>query len=449
MAHFGYFPAFARVCCAAMGNEVAIIGAGVIGCAVGWELQKRGASVTVIDGNGAVGHGSTAASCGIVRRFYSTPTMTAMAHEGAGIWGDWAGHLGVREGDGQLARAFWPGMLFIPPTMDAGVEGIVQHMQQLGIAVEMLTPGEVATRFPFLDVNSHSPIRRPGDADFFACERGEVAGAVFERDAGYVVSPQLAAQNLHDVGCRDGVAFRLGRRVIALDRDVDGRRFALRFDDGARLGADVVVNVAGPHSSVVNRLAGASLPIETRALRREVCAVTNPIHGTGSLPIVGDVDSGIYFRPESGGHDIIVGSLDPQCDVLEWVDDPDSCDTSLSSEGFERQMMRLMKRFPDVQLENRRGLAGMYDVTPLDWNPVLDRTDVPGYYVAIGTSGSSFKTSPVIGAVMAELIDACENGQDHDRDPLRVTLPRTGFEVDLAFFSRLRGAHATSASVLG
>jgi sarcosine oxidase subunit beta len=111
--------------------------------------------------------------------------------------------------------------------------------------------------------------------------------------------------------------------------------------------------------------------------------------------------------------------------------------------------MRLMKRFPEVHLENRRGLAGMYDVTPLDWNPVLDRTDLPGYYVAIGTSGSSFKTSPVIGSVMAELIETCEAGRDHDQDPLHLTLPRTGLEIDVSFFSRLRGAHATSASVLG
>ncbi len=111
--------------------------------------------------------------------------------------------------------------------------------------------------------------------------------------------------------------------------------------------------------------------------------------------------------------------------------------------------MRLMKRFPSVQLERRRGLAGMYDVTPLDWNPVLDCTDQPGYYVAIGTSGSSFKTAPVIGSVMAQLIGACEAGRDHDRDPVHVTLPRTAVDVDVSFFSRLRGAHASSESVLG
>ena len=65
--------------------RASVIGAGVVGCAVGLELQRRGCRVTVIDKNGEAGHGSTSASCGIVRRFYSQPGMVAMAHEAAGI----------------------------------------------------------------------------------------------------------------------------------------------------------------------------------------------------------------------------------------------------------------------------------------------------------------------------------------------------------------------------
>ena len=70
-------------------------------------------------------------------------------------------------------------------------------------------------------------------------------------------------------------------------------------------------------------------------------------------------------------------------------------------------------------------------------------------YVAIGTSGSSFKTAPVIGILMAELIGACEAGLDHDREPLKLRLERTGFELDLSFFSRLRTAHKTTGTVMG
>jgi len=94
-------------------TRIAVIGAGVIGCSIALELARRGARPVVIDAEGEVGHGSTSASCGIVRRFYSTPTMTAMAHEGASIWAGWREFLGTDDESG-LARFERPGMLFIP-----------------------------------------------------------------------------------------------------------------------------------------------------------------------------------------------------------------------------------------------------------------------------------------------------------------------------------------------
>jgi len=432
--------------------QVAIIGGGVIGCAVGLELARRGTQAHVIDRNGEVGHGSTSASCGIVRRFYSTRTMTGMAHEGAAVWADWQSYLRAPDG-ADLARFERPGMLFIPPAIDDRVRGIVAHMRELGVKVEILTPAEVAERFPFMDIASHAPVRDPNDEDFADDTGREIAGAVFEPDAGYVVSPLIAARDLRSAGEREGVRFHLGCGVAALRAGAaPGPRFRLTLDDGSALDADVVVNVAGPHSSLVNRMAGVELPIETRPLRREVCAVGNPTwsESDGStIPVVGDLDSGIYFRPESGGRDLIVGSLDPACDTFEWVDDPDALDPSCSVAAHERQVMRLMKRLPEVRFGPRRGIAGLYDVTPLDWNPIIDRTDTPGYYVAIGTSGSSFKTAPVIGQVMAELIGACEAGRDHDADPLHVILPRTGFDLDVSFFTRLRSARPSTGTVIG
>ena len=107
--------------------NVAVIGAGVVGCAAGLELRRRGADVTVVDRLGAVGHGSTSASCGLVRRYYSQPEMIALAHESAAIWADWAGHLGPIDDDKAIFHR--PGMLFIPPRIDATVRGIVADQE--------------------------------------------------------------------------------------------------------------------------------------------------------------------------------------------------------------------------------------------------------------------------------------------------------------------------------
>ena len=65
--------------------------------------------------------------------------------------------------------------------------------------------------------------------------------------------------------------------------------------------------------------------------------------------------------------------------------------------------------------------------------------------MAIGTSGNQFKNAPVVGHVMAELVDRVENGHDHDKDPVKVKCRYTGLELDMAFYSRLREINPNSS----
>ncbi len=431
--------------------QACIIGAGVIGCAIAYELQQRGFNVTVIDKNGDAGHGSTAGSCGIVRRYYAQPGMIAMAHESAQIWADWANYIGPIDDD--LITFHQPGMLFIPPTIDDDVRATVAAMQAVGVNASILMADEVEERFPYLDLTSFFPPVPVDDPSFFDPGATRVEGAVLEADSGYVVFPALATQNLRRAAAREGARFRFGEEVTAV-RAGDATRFVVETAAGDLLEADVVVNAAGPHSAIINARAGVTLPLETRPLRREVHALANPRAQAGDdgatlMPVVGDLDGGIYFRPESGGRDIIVGSTDPQCDQWEFVDDPDDYNRNITQPYRERQVMRLMKRFPDVTMGRPRGLADLYDVTVRDWYPIADRTDVPGYYVCIGTSGSSFKTAPVLGMLMAQIIEACEEGNDTDTHPLQLELPRIGTRVDTRFLARQREQLESSGTVIG
>src|SRR5258706_15241208 len=49
----------------AASSDVIVVGAGVIGCAVAFELARRGASVRILDGR-SVGMGATQASAGVL-----------------------------------------------------------------------------------------------------------------------------------------------------------------------------------------------------------------------------------------------------------------------------------------------------------------------------------------------------------------------------------------------
>jgi glycine/D-amino acid oxidase-like deaminating enzyme len=60
-----------------------------------------------------------------------------------------------------------------------------------------------------------------------------------------------------------------------------------------------------------------------------------------------------------------------------------------------------------------RGVVDLYDAST-DWIPIYDKSCLPGFYMACGTSGNQYKNAPIAGKMMAALIGYCENGADHD-----------------------------------
>lgn len=84
-----------------------------------------------------------------------------------------------------------------------------------------------------------------------------------------------------------------------------------------------------------------------------------------------------------------------------------------------------------------------------DWTPIYDKTDVPGFYVAIGTSGNQFKNAPGAGFIMSHLITQVENGADHDHKPVIYQCTKTDKQINLSTFSRKRARNLTSGTVMG
>ena len=58
---------------------------------------------------------------------------------------------------------------------------------------------------------------------------------------------------------------------------------------------------------------------------------------------------------------------------------------------------------PLGKLRVTRQWAGSYTMTP-DRQPIIGRTPVPGFYVAIGFSGHGFMFAPMTGLLLAEMI---------------------------------------------
>ena len=425
--------------------DAIVIGAGIIGSAVAFELAKKGYSTLNLDKLPASGYGSTSNSCAIVRAHYSPYDGVAMAYEGFSYWKDWPGYLDAEDERGHALYLQCGTVLFM---LEGGHhEKVLPLFDQVDVPYEIWDNETMAERVPFFEHGTHGDPCRPEDDRFWAEPEGELIGALFTPDSGYVSDPQLATHNLQRAAEAKGGEFRFNVEVADI-RQTDGRVAGVTLADGTEIDAPVVVNVAGPHSFVINRMAGVydSMNIKTKALRHEVHHVPSPagvdyerdgLHSS-------DPDLAIYVRPESGNN-ILIGSEDPTCDSQVWVDDPDDYDDVVSDAQWNAQVLRLARRMPSLGVPNeKKGIVDLYDVSD-DWIPIYARTALAGFYVAIGSSGNQFKNAPVAGYCMSELIDAIENGHDHDADPLVVTGVYTGLEMDMGFYRRNREINANSS----
>jgi glycine/D-amino acid oxidase-like deaminating enzyme len=429
--------------------DAVIVGAGVIGAAVALELARAGYEVVVVDKAGGPGQGSTSASSAIIRFNYSTWDSVATSWEAKHCWEQWADHLGG--GTPPLARFRRTGFVMLDvPVADFARTATL--FDRAGIPYELWDPQALRRRLPGIDPTRHWPPKPVAADAFWADGEGEL-GALWCPDGGFVDDPQLAAINLADAARRAGATLVFHQRVVAVPT-ADGRVAGVVLDNGERIDAPVVVNVAGPWSTALNKLAGVGddFTVDVRPMRQEVHHVPAPPgfnDGERLGPVVADVDLGTYMRA-AAGDSLLVGGTEPECDPLPWIDDPDTANPHPTPPLYEAQTTRAARRFPDLRVPAApRGIAGVYDVAA-DWTPIYDRTALPGFYVAMGTSGNQFKNAPVAGRIVASLVSRVESGHDHDREPVQFVGAHTGLSIDLGGFSRRRALNsASSGTVLG
>ena len=428
-----------------------MVGAGVIGTSTAFELAKTGRRVVVVDQLPGPGQGSTGASSAVVRFNYSTLDGVAASWEAHHHWLNWADHLEHAADGGPLARLQQTGLVMLDVPV-APRKRVLEMFDQVGVPYEDWDAETLADRVPGIDPGRFWPPKRLDDEAFWAEPDGQL-GAFYNPDGGFVDDPQLAAVNLAAAASRRGVTFRF-RAAVAGVRQAGGRVSGLNLASGDVLAAPVVVNVAGPWSSGLNRIAGVGgdFTISVRPMRQEVHHVPAPPgynDGGRPGPVIADLDLGTYMRG-TPGNGLLVGGTEPECDPLQWLDAPEDAAPNPTVTVYQAQLTRAARRFPGLTIPGTpRGITGVYDVAS-DWTPVYDRTELDGFYVAMGTSGNQFKNAPLAGRFMAAIIEAVENGRDHDADPVRYLGGYTGVKVNLGTFSRRRPVNtASSGTVMG
>ena len=420
-----------------------VIGAGVIGCSIALELAKDGHNVISVDKAQGPGQGSSSASSAVVRFNYSTFDSVALAWESFHCWRNWAAHLGNKQD--RYSKMIDVGVVMLDAPVISG-ERTSRLFEAVGVPYEVWDWQKLSANVNGIDVGKYWPPKALAD-DAFWEDAKESLGAIYTPNGGYIDDPLLATQNLANAAINEGVEFRFNSKVTGILRE-GNKVTGVELNNSEKIFADVVINVGGPWSNQINKLAGVGqdFTISVRPMRQEVHQINTPLNLLPG-PIVGDLDLGTYMRSTPTGSTLI-GGTEPECDELEWVDDVDAINPNRTKARFDAQVTRAARRFPALMIpDSPSGIAGVYDVAS-DWTPIYDRTELDGFYVAIGTSGNQFKNAPMVGKLMAQLIDKVSGGRDHDVDPVRVRCGHTGNEINMAAFSRKRAINPDSTGTV-
>lgn len=342
----------------------AIVGGGITGLSLGWELSRRGVRDVAIVERGYTGLGGSGRNVGRIRAMQLTRELATFALAAQRKHERLRDELGTNT---LFWRAGYAWVLYEQEEVER-MSSVLPMLRELGIPAKLCGPAEALRRLPVL---------RGGERP---------AGATLGRDA---IVHHDAVVHAYRKACRDaGVRILEGREVIGLLTE-GGAVGGVVLRDG-EIRAPVVVNAAGGWASEVSGLAGLRVP--NTPLRREVL-VTEP-----SRPFMAPAVT--FYRPVEGWFnqtlrgELVAGVVDP--------DEPPGMNHASTFRFLSRTASTLLSKAPRLgHLHVIRQWAGVYDMTP-DRKPLVGPVRTPpGFVQANGYSGRGFALAPLIAELLA------------------------------------------------
>jgi sarcosine oxidase, subunit beta len=350
--------------------DIVILGAGVMGASIAFQLARRKAGNIVVIEKDHVGRGGSGRSSALVRMHYSYPPEVQMALISLKMFQNWQEVVGE---PGDFRKTGF--VRIVHPSESERLKSNVEMQKKLGVNVGLITRQELKELEPDWTVD-------------------EVEVAAYEPDSGYSDGAGVANDFLtraRDLGVTYLPKTEATSFVVAC-----GKVRGVVTDQG-EIDTPVVVSALGPWSGPLFEKVGHVLPIEPEYHQVAILKNAPGMRGGGCACI--DSVTATYFR--SDAHDkFLIGDFYGSRKV-----NPDNFPQRASDESLEEIIERASRRLPKLEnAEVMRGVTGIYDMTP-DARPLLG--EIPGLgglHICAGFSGMGFKISPAIGIVMSELL---------------------------------------------
>jgi sarcosine oxidase, subunit beta len=349
--------------------DIAIIGAGAIGCSIAYHLASRGVKKVVVLERDAIGSGTTSKAAGGIRAQFSTPVEIQFSLASLEFFHRFPDEMG---GSCDFREHGYLYCLTSAEQVERYSRDI-DLQRSMGIDVQMISPEDARAIVPGLNID-----------DVLAATWGPRDGY-----AGVNEVVQAYARRSRELG----VQFCEGTTVTELA--LSGSRVTKIETTQGSLTPGVVIDAAGPQAAVVGRMVGVQLPVYPR--RRHIF-VTDDFDGVQHpVPMVQDRGSGFYARSEM--RSLLMSPGDAE-DVGELSDAP-----PVDWSRLEETVQKAVRRLPALgEAGIRSAWAGLRPLTP-DEHGIIDR--IPGVdnmLAAVGFCGHGFQHSPAVGQSVAELI---------------------------------------------
>ena len=350
--------------------DIVILGAGVMGASIAFQLAKRKAGRIVVIEKDHVASGGSGRSSALVRMHYSHPPEVQLALVSLNIFENWREVVGE---EGEFRRTGF--VRIVHPHETHRLKQNVEMQRALGAHVELIDRKQLHELEPDWKVD-------------------EVELAAYEPGSGYGDGNVVAADFLSRAR-EMGVEYM--PRTRATGFAVQSGRIRGVLTDRGEITSPVVVAATGPWTRPLFAAAGYDLPIEPEF--HQVAILKNaPGMKAGGCACIDSVTA-TYFRSD-GPDKFLVGDFYGTRPV-----DPDEYPQRASDESLEGIIERASKRVPALEnAEVMRGVTGVYDSTPDSRALLGEVPGIGGLHVCAGFSGMGFKISPAIGIVMAELL---------------------------------------------
>ena len=353
--------------------DIIIIGGGVYGCGIAYNLARYGATNVVLLERKAICSGGTGKSCAASRTHYSIETNLIHAVESLKIFENFAEIVG---GDAGFRRTGY--LILGPEEYGEPMQAVFRRQNENGIDTTTVSHEEGAQIHPLLHL---------GDV--------EVIG--YDTRGGYC-DPCLTTTSYARRAQELGVTIETNTPVTGIH--LNGRVKTVRTPSGD-FESSTVVLAAGPWTHALGKMIGVEFPYVVS--RHKVITLKGDQPYQVDWPIVKDLTTPdkIYLRSDSGGT-VLVGTGDHG----DPIEDPDSLTDHVDQAHIARIGALISRRMPEffAQAECTASWTGPYDITP-DWNPLVGPVPgLEGIHVAVGFSGHGFKLAPTISEALAQSV---------------------------------------------